>query len=56
MPTKANAIVKKRQMFYIPGYDPVPPRRYCELHRKEGADQVKISSYQIKLRPKSKDA
>jgi hypothetical protein len=27
-----------RKVFYIPGYDPIHPRRYRELYRKEGAD------------------
>ena len=32
-------------MFYIPGYDPIHPRRYRELYRKEGAAQAAISGY-----------
>ena len=32
--------VFRRRVFYIPGYDPVHPRRYRELYRKEGADQA----------------
>ena len=36
-------------MFYIPGYDPIHPRRYRELYRKEGADQAAISGYEIGL-------
>ncbi|MEE9388877.1 MAG: hypothetical protein V3U96_09720 [Paracoccaceae bacterium] len=39
--------VKKRRVFYIPGYDPHPPRRYRELYRKQGAKQAGISGYQI---------
>ncbi len=35
--------VRKRRVFYIPGYDPIHPRRYRELYRKEGAEQAKIS-------------
>lgn len=54
MPKEAPKTVAKRQMFYIPGYDPVPPRRYRELYRKEGADQAAISDYAITLRPKPK--
>ncbi len=27
--------VKTRRVFYIPGYDPIHPRRYRELYRKE---------------------
>ncbi|MCF6232751.1 MAG: hypothetical protein L3J36_06595 [Rhodobacteraceae bacterium] len=44
--------VVKRRVFYIPGYDPIHPRRYRELYRKEGADQAKISGYDIELTPK----
>ena len=44
--------VKKRRVFYIPGYDPIHPRRYRELYRKEGAAQADISGYQIELKPK----
>ena len=43
----------RRRVFYIPGYDPFHPRRYRELYRKEGADQARISGYQIDLKPKS---
>ena len=44
--------VQKRRVFYIPGYDPIHPRRYRELFRKEGAEQAKISGYDIDLKPK----
>ena len=43
--------VKRRRVFYIPGYDPIHPRRYRELYRKEGAAQAAISSYEIALQP-----
>ena len=43
--------IRKRRVFYIPGYDPIHPRRYRELYRKEGADQAKISGYEIDLKP-----
>ena len=42
----------RRRVFYIPGYDPIHPRRYRELYRKEGADQAKISNYSLTLAPK----
>ncbi|MDG1802156.1 MAG: hypothetical protein P8H53_06590, partial [Paracoccaceae bacterium] len=45
--------VKRRRVFYIPGYDPIHPRRYRELYRKEGALQADISGYDIGLSPKS---
>jgi len=41
--------VKKRRVFHIPGYDPIHPRRYRELYRKEGAAQAHISGYEIGL-------
>ncbi len=44
--------VRKRHVFYIPGYDPFPPRRYRELYRCESADQAKISGYRIQQRPR----
>ena len=41
--------VKKRRVFHIPGYDPVHPRRYRELYRKEGSAQAQISGYKVGL-------
>lgn len=43
--------VSRRRVFYIPGYDPIHPRRYRELYRKEGAAQAVISGYEIDLTP-----
>ncbi|WBU61911.1 hypothetical protein [Paracoccus albus] len=37
----------RRRVFYIPGYDPIPPRRYRELYKREGADQAAISGYTL---------
>ncbi|MER5171469.1 hypothetical protein [Thioclava kandeliae] len=37
----------KRRVFYIPGYDPFPPRRYRELYRRESTAQARISGYEI---------
>jgi len=44
--------VKTRRVFYIPGYDPIHPRRYRELYRKEGTAQAGISGYEIALNPR----
>ena len=41
--------VRRRRVFYIPGYDPIHPRRYRELYRSEGAAQARISGYEIGL-------
>ncbi|MFN3938699.1 MAG: hypothetical protein ACK4KW_14115 [Gemmobacter sp.] len=42
--------VRRRRVFYIPGYDPFPPRRYRELYRREGAAQAAISGHELRLR------
>ncbi len=41
--------VARRIVFYIPGYDPIPPRRYRELYRSEGAKQAAICGYTLKV-------
>ena len=43
----------KRKVFYIPGYDPIHPRRYRELYRAEAAAQAAISGYDITLSAKT---
>lgn len=39
--------VRKRHVFFIPGYDPIAPRRYRELYRREAARQAAISGYEL---------
>lgn len=39
--------IKRRKVFYIPGFDPFPPRRYRELYRTESQIQAAISGYSI---------
>ncbi|RME15046.1 MAG: hypothetical protein D6801_08075 [Alphaproteobacteria bacterium] len=41
--------VRRRRVFYIPGYDPISPRRYREIYRAEGRAQAAISGYEIEL-------
>ncbi|WP_372675128.1 hypothetical protein [Aquicoccus sp.] len=53
MHKEPSRAIKRRRVFYIPGYDPIHPRRYRELYRKEGAAQAAISGYEIALRPKT---
>ncbi|MGR3713618.1 MAG: hypothetical protein ACU0A6_10925 [Shimia sp.] len=48
-----DATVRTRRVFYIPGYDPIHPRRYRELYRKEGAAQAAISDYDLALSAKA---
>ncbi|SLN11114.1 hypothetical protein [Pseudooctadecabacter jejudonensis] len=45
--------VRRRRVFYIPGYDPIHPRRYRELYRTEGSAQADISGYDIALSPRA---
>ena len=47
-----NNPVARRRVFYIPGYDPIHPRRYRELYRTEGTAQAAISGYDLTLTPK----
>lgn len=44
-----NQTVARRRVLYIPGYDPIHPRRYRELYRTEGAAQAAISGYGLKV-------
>lgn len=50
--THPSQTVRRRRVFYIPGYDPIHPRRYRELYRKEGLAQAEISGYALSLAPK----
>ena len=47
--SSATQQVRRRRVFYIPGYDPIHPRRYRELYRKEGAAQAAVSGYEVSL-------
>lgn len=47
----SSQTVRRRHVFYIPGYDPIHPRRYRELYRKESAVQAAVSGYEITLSP-----
>ena len=46
----------RRRVFYIPGYDPIHPRHYRELYRKEGAAQAHITGYALDLLPRQAGA
>ncbi len=43
------ATVRSRKVFYVSGFDPLGPRRYRELYRKEGPQQAKISGYDLSI-------
>lgn len=42
----------RRRVLYIPGFDPIPPRRYRELYKREGAEQARISGYGLSFGPR----
>jgi hypothetical protein len=52
----AEGAVARRLVFYIPGFDPFPPRRYRELYRKEGQAQAAISGYDLAIASPEKGA
>jgi hypothetical protein len=41
--------VRRRRVLYLPGYDPLHPRRYRELYRREAAAQAAHSGHRIRL-------
>ena len=41
--------VRRRHVFFVPGYDPNVARRYRELYRKEAAKQGDISGFSISV-------
>ncbi|MFP7572063.1 hypothetical protein [Marivita sp. S2033] len=51
----SSTSVRRRKVFYIPGYDPFPPRRYRELYRTEGAAQAGISDYGLHVEAGGQD-
>ncbi len=50
MSDRKTPTVSRRRVFYVPGYDPHPPRRYRELYRTEAERQGEISGYMIAVR------
>ena len=44
--------VRKRRVFYIPGFDPIQTRRYRQFYRDEGPAQARISGYALEMRKK----
>ena len=43
--------VTRRVIFYVPGFDPFPLRRYRELYRAEAQRQAALAGYQISQLP-----
>ena len=53
MSDTAAGRVGRRRVFYIPGYDPFPPRRYRELYRTESAAQAALGGYEVEIGPRA---
>lgn len=49
LPESQDRLVRRRRVFFVPGYDPFPPRRYRELYRRESALQASITGYRIAM-------
>ncbi len=49
MSSAAPQKVFRRKVFFIPGFDPISPRRYRELYRAEGKAQAERSGYEIEV-------
>jgi hypothetical protein len=41
--------VRRRRVFYIPGFDPIQTRRYRQFYRTEGPAQAAISGYALEV-------
>lgn len=55
MPQPPGA-VRRRKVFYIPGFDPRPARHFREVYRREGGRQAAILGYDLMLLPRPADA
>lgn len=40
-------LLRSRKVFYLPGFDPMPARKYREIYREESRRQAEISGYRI---------
>ena len=47
--------VRRRRVFYIPGFDPIQTRRYRQFYRTEGPAQAAISGYALQVGRKPAD-
>ncbi|WP_347139411.1 hypothetical protein [Paracoccus sp. SSK6] len=39
----------RRRVLYLPGFDPMPPRRYRELYRRESRKQAQVGGYDLTM-------
>ncbi|MEL6532948.1 MAG: hypothetical protein AAFQ06_07900, partial [Pseudomonadota bacterium] len=43
------AQIRRRAVFFVPGFDPASPRQHRERYRREGAEQAAISGYELEF-------
>lgn len=46
---QAEGQVRRRRVFYIPGFDPLQTRRYRQFYRSEGPRQAAVSGYALEV-------
>lgn len=49
MSDPTGQMVQRRRVFFVPGFDPFPPRRYRELYRAQGTIQSDQADYSLKV-------
>ena len=49
-----DAPVRKRKVFFIPGFDPLGARRYRELYRTHASLQAEVSGYTIEVKGRAR--
>ncbi|MBB5515677.1 pimeloyl-ACP methyl ester carboxylesterase [Rubricella aquisinus] len=46
-PLSSAPVVRRRKVFFVPGFDPLGARRYRELYRKQGRQQAEWAGYAL---------
>ena len=46
---RVGHIVRRRAVFFVPGFDPAPPRALRERYRREAAKQARLSGHVIQI-------
>lgn len=46
----------RRRVFYLPGFDPMPARRYRELYRRESRKQAQVSGFDLTMEKSAQGA
>ena len=46
---RVGHIVRRRAVFFVPGFDPAPPRALRERYRREATKQARLSGHVIQI-------